>query len=158
MSAKLENPGEFLMRVKALADTLSGDVGRIVIGDRADPTTWHVAFGPSVSAEQAAAWRAQIRAHDFDAPTAEDVRAEASRRMQALVSARDADHLAVILSNAQREAIRLLRIGADNWTPQQAARAAELEAADAAIEAIRAASNAIEAAPPATYTDDQHWP
>jgi translation initiation factor 2B subunit (eIF-2B alpha/beta/delta family) len=158
MSAELENPGAFLMRVKALADSLSGDVGRIVIGSRADPATWQINFGPSVSAEDAAAVLAQIRAHDFDAPTAGDVRAEASRRMQRLVSARDAEHLAVIISNAQREAIRLLRVGVASWTPEQAARAAELEAADAAIEAIRAASNALEASPPANYADDQNWP
>jgi len=91
-------------------------------------------------------------------PTADDVRREASRRMQALVGARDVEHLSVILSNAQREAIRLLRIGADNWTAEQAVRAAELEAADAEIEAIRAASNAMEASPPTDYVNDQHWP
>ncbi|MBU2583146.1 MAG: hypothetical protein KJ622_15665 [Alphaproteobacteria bacterium] len=91
-------------------------------------------------------------------PSADDVRAEASRRMQVLVGARDADHLEIIIANASREAIRLLRIGEANWTPEEAARAAALEQVDAMLEAIRAASNAMEADPPADYTDDRHWP
>lgn len=99
-------------------------------------------------------------------PAAADVRAEASRRMQALLGARDADHLAVIISNAQRESARLyaIRLGIPgvvagrDWTEAEAQRAAELYMADQAIEAIRAASNAMEAAPPADYTADSHWP
>lgn len=79
-------------------------------------------------------------------PTVAEVRAEASRRMQLLVGARNADHLQIVIANASREAIRLLRIKtARPWTDDEAARAAALEAADAAIEAIRAASNTIEA-------------
>lgn len=87
------------------------------------------------------------------------VRAEASRRMQALVGARDASHLDIIIANASREAIRLLRLGEANWTAEQAARAAQLEAVDAAIEAIRAASNVLEAMDsiPADYADDSYW-
>ena len=92
-------------------------------------------------------------------PSADDVRAEAARRMIALTGARDAAHLAVLISNASREAIRLLRIKAERpWTAEEAARAAALEAADAAIEAIRAASNAMEGAPPADYRDGGRWP
>lgn len=86
---------------------------------------------------------------DMRRVTAADVRAEASQRMQALFGARDAGHLQIVLSNASREAIRLLRIKAVRaWTPEEAARAAQLEAADATIEAIRAASNVMEASPP----------
>lgn len=95
------------------------------------------------------------------APSADDVRAEAARRMIALTGARDAAHLAVLISNASREAIRLLRIKAERpWTAEEAARAAVLEAADAAIEAIRAASNVLEAAQPvpADYRDAGRWP
>ncbi|MFN3867485.1 MAG: hypothetical protein ACK4MF_00300 [Hyphomicrobiaceae bacterium] len=91
-------------------------------------------------------------------PTADDVRAEASRRMQALVGARDADHLDIIMTNGMREAVRLLRKGAEAWSDDERARAAQLEQIDAAIEAIRAASNALEPAPPEDYTDDRHWP
>lgn len=92
-------------------------------------------------------------------PDAADVRAEAARRMMALTGARDAAHLQVLISNASREAIRLLRIKSERpWTAEEAARAAALEGADAAIEAIRAASNAMEAAPPADYRDDGRWP
>lgn len=91
-------------------------------------------------------------------PTADDVRAEASRRMQALVGARDAAHLDIIVANGTREAVRLLRKGSDNWSEIEAARAAQLEQLDAVFEAIRAASNAMEAAPPEDYADDRHWP
>lgn len=94
-------------------------------------------------------------------PDAADVRAEASRRMRAVTGARDAGHLSVLISNASREAIRLLRIKAERpWTAEEAARAAALEAADAAIEAIRAASNTLEAMQPvpADYRDDGRWP
>ncbi len=93
-------------------------------------------------------------------PTADDVRSEAARRMQALVGARDAVHLDIVISNANREAIRLLRKGTANWTDAEAARAAQLEAADQMIEAIRAASNVLEMADPipADFTDDRYWP
>ena len=46
------------------------------------------------------------------APTAEDVRAECRRRMRLALGARDDSHLDVLISNASREAIRLLRKGA----------------------------------------------
>ncbi|MBI1386717.1 MAG: hypothetical protein GC150_17580 [Rhizobiales bacterium] len=93
------------------------------------------------------------------APTGQNVRAEASRRMQFLVGARDAAHLEIVIANASREAIRLLRKGAENWTPDEAARATQLEAVDAAIEAIRSASNALEAMDPIPedYADDARW-
>ncbi len=91
-------------------------------------------------------------------PTALDVRAEASRRMQAFVGARDHAHLNIILTNGTREAVRLLRKGPQSWTAEEVARAAELEQVDLAIEAIRAASNSIEAAPPLDFRDDRYWP
>jgi hypothetical protein len=98
--------------------------------------------------------------------TAAEVRAEASRRMQALVGARDADHLAIVIANGTREQGRLqaIRTGipgviaAREWTEAEATRAAELWAFDAAIEAVRTASNALEPAPPADYASDRHWP
>lgn len=100
------------------------------------------------------------------APTAADVRIEASRRMQALFDARDAAHLAVVVSNAQRESARLYAVllgipgvvTARDWTADEASRAAQLHGADAAMEAIRAASNRLEPAPPADFTQDSHWP
>jgi hypothetical protein len=91
-------------------------------------------------------------------PTATDVRAEASRRMQALLGARDAAHLDMLVTNGTREAVRLLRKGSATWTPEEAARAAQLEQVDIAIEAIRAASNGMEAAPPPDYMADARWP
>ncbi|MBU1211356.1 MAG: hypothetical protein KJ587_08800 [Alphaproteobacteria bacterium] len=93
----------------------------------------------------------------YRSATADDVRAEAGRRMQAMVGARDAAHLQVIIANASREAIRLLKLGAGNWTSEQALRVFELETVDAGIEHIRSRSNAMEGAPPADYTDDERW-
>lgn len=100
---------------------------------------------------------------DFSAPvapspTSDDVRREAQRRMVALVGARDADHLDIIITNGSREGIRLLRKGAANWTADDSTRAATLEAVDLAIEAIRAVSNAMEEHPPADYASNLRWP
>lgn len=144
---------------------------------------WHVADGPSgmawssaatayvdvASADPARSTRIAseaeladvLRRYGLRGPlvTADDVRAEASRRMQALVGARSAAHLDMIVANGTREAVRLLRFKAERpWTAEEAARAAELEQLEAAIEAIRAASNLMEPAPPADYADDSHWP
>ena len=93
-------------------------------------------------------------------PTVEDVRAEEQARMIALLGARDPAHLEILISNGSREAIRLIRKGAENWTPEEAIRAAQIEAIDAALAAIRAASNALEAMVPIpdNYDDDGRWP
>lgn len=101
-----------------------------------------------------------------DPPSADGVRAEAQMRMQRLLGARDAAHLGVIISNAQRESARLYAIklgvpgvaSAREWTPAEGLRAAQLHGADAAIEAIRAASNAMELNPPADFAADTRWP
>jgi hypothetical protein len=91
--------------------------------------------------------------------SADDIRAEASRRLQRLLGARDGAHLDIIIANGTREAVRLLRLAAERpWTDYEAQRAAELQQVDAAIEAIRAASNAMEADPPKDYTSSLRWP
>lgn len=110
------------------------------------------------SAEDALRIYAEARNPPAPQPTAYDVRREASRRMQALTGARDAAHLEILIANGTREAVRLLRKGSSNWTADEAARAAQLEALDIAIEAIRGASNALETNPPADYAADEHWP
>ncbi len=100
------------------------------------------------------------------APTADDVRAEAQRRMMQRVGARSAAHLDVIIANGMREQGRLLAVrtgipglvAARAWTVEETARAQVLWAADQAIEAIRAASNAMEPTPPADFADDACWP
>lgn len=95
-------------------------------------------------------------------PTADDVRAEAARRMRLLVGARDDRHLDIIISNGLREAARLLRkeVEGAELTEEERARKRQLEEVDAAIEAIRAASNRLEmmAPIPADYANDRHWP
>ncbi len=90
-------------------------------------------------------------------PTVDDIRAEASRRLQVVAGARDAAHLQIVLANATREAVRLLRIGEMNWSQAEQARAFELESLDTRIEHIRAVSNLLEQYPPADFADDRHW-
>ena len=92
--------------------------------------------GYTLDAADLAAWQREQKV--------KEVRAEAQRRMMSLLSARDTAHLDTLISNGSREAIRLLRKGIENWTPEEAARASELERVDAAIEAIRAAGDALE--------------
>lgn len=94
------------------------------------------------------------------APTAEDVRAEASRRMQVLVGARDEKHLDQTQAKAHEEAIALLDMKTSGvvLTAGQEARIAELRQVRAAFEAIRAASNAMEVSPPHDFAEDRHWP
>lgn len=93
-------------------------------------------------------------------PGANDVRAEADRRMVVLTGARDSRHKDLLIQNGTREAVRLLRIGNANWTSDQALRAQQLEELEAGIDAIRAASDVLEAMPtvPADFADDRHWP
>lgn len=143
-----------------------------IAADRGADTAWSSAANAWVPASDAPPDRltripsvaeldAVLRARGLPGPvaTAADVRAEASRRMSALLGARDAAHLDILIANGTREAIRLLRIREDRpWTPEESAREATLRAVDAAIEAIRAASNALETNPPADYRDDAHWP
>ncbi len=94
-------------------------------------------------------------------PTADDVRAEAQRRMMVLVGARDADHLEIIITNGLREASRLLRKEVDGVTlsADEQSRKVVLQQIDAALEAIRAASNTLEVMSPIPddYADDVRW-
>lgn len=105
-------------------------------------------------------------------PTAADVRAEASRRLQVVFGARDATHLDIIIANATREVARLnqIKVGVPHpaggwlaepreWTAEERARLATLHGADQMLESIRAASNRLEAMQPvpADYAADDHW-
>lgn len=132
-------------------------IGQDGLPDRGAPAVVTIAFADEATPDQRVAALAVLQSFDPDTPTADDVRAEAQRRMIALVAARDAAHLSLIIANGTREAVRLLRRQA-SWTEQDAARAATLQAVDEAIEAIRAASNAMEPSPPADYADDARWP
>jgi len=95
------------------------------------------------------------------APSPDDVRSEAGRRMMALVGARDAKHLEIIISNGLRETVRLQQvlIGGGTLDAVQASRKASLEGADSAMEAIREASNVLETMDPVPddYADDKYW-
>lgn len=103
-----------------------------------------------------------ILPYDEPTPTPDDVRAEAQRRMIALIGARDANNLAIKIQNALRETARLLEkeVSGVALTPQEKTRKQTLMTMDAAIEAIRAASNTLEAMTPvpADYTNDSRWP
>lgn len=103
----------------------------------------------------------------------EDVRNEASRRMQVLVGARDEEHLAIKISNASRKGIELQNIrlggalGLDgqpvagrDWNTEEAALAAYLISSNAALDLIREKSNDIEKMSPIPddyATNDAYW-
>jgi len=144
--------------VLTLAQSLEPGVTHVSLNNPDDPAGWVLSFADDVPVTTRNSVTSAVRSHNFAAPTAHDVRAEASRRLQALVNARDAAHLEMILVNGTREAVRLLRKGAANWTTEETARAATLESLDASVEAIRAASNVMEASPPDDYADDSRWP
>lgn len=93
-------------------------------------------------------------------PTADDVRAEAQRRIIALTGTTEIIGCLTKQHNAQMRATELTIILAmgGTWTPEQAAEAAALQAMANAVKAIRAASNVLEPNPPADYADNQYWP
>lgn len=95
---------------------------------------------------------------ELSAPTADDVRAEAARRIRALVGARDTAHLEIVLSNLTREHVRLLSIDEGLRTRKQITRMAQLARIDEEIEAIRKVSNEMEDAPGLDFADPVHWP
>ncbi len=118
-------------------------LGQIIQDDISDAFTF--------DADDLKAWEAAERV--------KHVRAEAQRRMMALLGARDKAHMDVLISNNSREAIGLLRKGSDSWTAEEKARAAKLEALDEAIDGIRAASNALEAKRPVPkdFQEEKYW-
>jgi len=93
-------------------------------------------------------------------PGADDVRAEAQRRIIALTGATSLIETIVKQSNANMRANELndKRINGDVLTAQEQAETDGLRALADAIKAIRAASNVMEPNPPANFTDDSNWP
>ncbi len=98
-----------------------------------------------------------ISAYQKPPPTAADVRAERDRRQRLLVGASNKAEFDEIVGNATREAVRLLRKGEANWTPDESARAAELENSELQLAEIETRSAELEANPPANYQDDAVW-
>lgn len=94
--------------------------------------------------------------------TADDVRAEAQRRIIALTGQKDIIGCLIRQHNAQMRATELTLIQAQGgtWTEAEAAEAAALQGLADAIKAIRVASNAIEVMDPipADYANDSRWP
>lgn len=132
----------------------------ISIGSFQDKSSWKVFF--SAEATQAQRTQAQLAIDNFnlDEPSSEDIKEEANRRMRVLLGARDRLHLAEVIQRGNREAIALLKKGADNWTAQEQARATELENLDLMLNAIAQASNSLEALAnrPTDYTNNTYWP
>lgn len=85
--------------------------------------------------------------------TPDDVKAEARRRIIALAN-EDQQR------NATARGLELEHKGQDNWTAEEAAEVAAIQALWARVKSIRAASDSIETMNPipADYTDDRHWP
>lgn len=147
---------------RALAAAVPGVVS-VSVGRRNNKDTWAVmladgtrwAFGnpcPSVALEKASSI---MSAFDFDAPQADDVKAEARRRIlarfpewkQANMTARGVELTLVLASGGQ-------------WSQQEQAEAAALQEACDWIKQVRAASDVLEAMSPipADYATDARWP
>ena len=96
---------------------------------------------------------------ELAAPSAADVRAEAQRRIIAMVGADSLDACIVKQLNASMRATELVnaRVLNGSLTEAETAEAAVLQKLADGIKAIRAASNEMEAKPPADYTDGKHW-
>lgn len=99
-----------------------------------------------------------VNGETYDPPaapaiTAEQVKAEAERRILAIVPAWKQRNLTA-------QAVILAKIGEANWTTEQAAAWAAGEAVWGSVAAIRAASDVIEALNPIPqdYADDARWP
>lgn len=100
---------------------------------------------------------------EFNAPPVireEDVRTEAARRLGLIFSARDRNHLERLISDATREAVRLLRKGEANWTAEEVARADYLTQSEAMVDAHDESSKSLRAMTPipVDYTSDKYWP
>jgi hypothetical protein len=91
--------------------------------------------------------------------TANDVRAEAQRRIIALVSATDLMSSLIKQLNANMRANELNDImHTRDLTAEETAEATALRSLATQIKAIRAASNVLEPNPPADFSDTKYWP
>lgn len=91
--------------------------------------------------------------------TIDDVRSEAQRRIVLTFGATDLNGCLIKQLNANMLANELSDIRFTRaLTPSEEATATALRNLASKIKAIRAASNVLEAAPPADYRDNRHWP
>lgn len=93
-------------------------------------------------------------------PTAEDVRAEARRRIRIALGA-DSDAAAMLTQVKALERVSSLhdrRISGETLAAQDLAFLEIARTKRADLEAIRAASNAMEGSPPADYASAARWP
>jgi hypothetical protein len=93
-------------------------------------------------------------------PSTAAVRAEAQRRILALVGVATLSDCLIKQLNASMRATELVnkRAVGDGLSPAEEAEATALQVLANAIKAIRASSNAMEANPPEDYATDAHWP
>lgn len=103
-----------------------------------------------------------LRPYGLQGPyvSADDVRAEAQRRIIAAVGARDINGCYTKQLNALMRATELTnkRALGEALSSAETAEAAALQAVADKVKAIRAASNVLEPAPPADFAADSHWP
>lgn len=92
-------------------------------------------------------------------PTADDVRAEAQRRIIAATGAASFEACIVKQMNALMRATELAnkRAAGGTLTDAETAEAAALQGLADQIKALRAKSNAMEGNPPADYRSDSRW-
>lgn len=135
-------------------------VSGVSVGRRSDKTTWRVDFTPDATDDQKSGAYAALALCDIDATvaTADDVRAEAQRRIMVLIGARDFNSCMTKQLNALMRATELTRKKAtEGLTQGETTEALGLQQMADAVKAIRAFSNVMEPNPPADYKDDAHW-
>lgn len=124
-----------------------------------DKATWSIAFKADATGEQRDAAINLMAAFDPDAPSVDDVRAEAQRRIIALVGASDITSCLIKQLNANMRANELNDYRHDReLTAEENAEAKMLRVLAEMIKAIRAASNAFAEPIPTDYRDDKFWP
>lgn len=143
------------------------------VADGPADKAWSSAAGAYVSAASADSERLTriaseaelsdvLRVYGLHGPhvSANDVRAEAQRRIIALVGASSLDGSMVKQLNAIMRATELTNKRSEGgaWTDAEAIEAAALQRMADAVKAIRAASNVMEPDPPPDFRDDSRWP
>lgn len=116
----------------ALFDACSRVIG-VSIQSWDDKSTWVVSYTDDATREDRAVARAVIASFNKDKPGAENVRAEAARRIEARYPV--------------YKQLNLIRDGGP-----------ALADMSSYIDAVRAASNALEASLPIDFASDAHWP
>lgn len=115
------------------------------------PEAYRLDCAPGATPQQIAAAQQMLDAFTPARPVSSEIKAEAERR----ILARYPIHKQL---NALARSAELTLQGQGNWSPADAAEAAELLAMRAWIKSVRDVSNALEQSLPEDFAADARWP